>query len=439
MTHVTPQLPVVEVAEWKSVDLPKLVLDPMDQRLARSVSGATGQRIVIEELRSGLRISARSWVGVVRFSAFELRIVPKLVGSQLDLVRLIDFATGLDALKRHPAVRQFEGGGESLLDLIALLLAEACERLARAGLLADYREQEDDLPVIRGRLLVAKQALRRLGRVDRLECRFDEHGTDIPENQLLLAALSICAPRVLHPLVGLRVRRVLNVFAEACTPEGLDLRLMREDLQYNRMNEHYREAHSLAWLILDGLGVQDIFDGSSHRCFAFLLDMNRLFEDFVTRWLGRSLHQHGYRVIPQRRDQMILWNADLGCQHSCVIPDIQIEHRDQPERMVPVDAKYKLYEHRQLSPADIYQTFLYAFAYGQKHFGLPTAILLYPSSSSGAGTIRLHVRTGEGRSHAALRGLGLHIPTALSEAENRTNGPMTKCILDVLQEVFYPA
>jgi len=37
---------------------------------------------------------------------------------------------------------------------------------------------------------------------------------------------------------------------------------------YNRLNEHYREAHALAWLILDGLGIEDLYTGGAHRTFA---------------------------------------------------------------------------------------------------------------------------------------------------------------------------
>src|SRR5207253_6153001 len=130
------------------------------------------------------------------------------------------------------------------------LLAEACERVSRAGLLADYREIEDDLPVVRGRLLGARQMLKRFGRMDRLECRYDEHTTDTDENQILLAALSACSGRVTHPAVALRIRRLLTIFSEACSTEELDLRAVRSTLTYNRLNEHYREPHALAWLVL---------------------------------------------------------------------------------------------------------------------------------------------------------------------------------------------
>lgn len=427
---------VKKVDEWRPIELPGLFLDAEDRRLAESLAGATGRRLVIDELRTGLRILAKSWVGVVHFSRFELHIVPKLAGDHLDLVRLIDFASGLDCLDRHPAVRDFQGDQANLLDLVALLLAEACEKLARDGLLADYWETEDDLPVMRGRLLVRKQMLKRFGRIDRLECRYDEHGTNVPENQLLLAALTACAVRVKYPSVALRVRRMVGVLHEAASLDCVDLRTLRTSLLYNRLNEHYREAHGLAWLVLDGLGIVDIFGGGSHRCFAFLLDMNRLFEDFIGRWLTQLLTGDGFRVRRQPRDRTILWDANRGEPYTSVIPDLLVEMPGQPLRCLPVDAKYKLYDERSISPADIYQTFLYAFAYGQHHALLPTALMLYPASSGSAGAVRLHVRQSGGQASAELRGLGIHIPSALSEATTRQVGAAATALCAILQEAF---
>jgi len=58
---------------------------------------------------------------------------------------------------------------------------------------------EEEIPVVRGRLLVQKQILKRFGRIDRLECRYDEYLTDTVENRILLAALAACAKKVGQP------------------------------------------------------------------------------------------------------------------------------------------------------------------------------------------------------------------------------------------------
>lgn len=438
MSDTGDRLPEYVVGEWKRRDIPSHPLDPQDRRLVASLGGdGPNARVAVAEMKDGLRVTARSWVGVVRFSSFEVRVVPKLVGGDLGLVRLIDYATGLDSLDRHPAVRTVEEGEGSLLDLIALLLAEACEVVARAGLRADYREVEDDLPVMRGRLLADRQVLRRLGRIDRLECRFDEHTTDTADNQFLLAALSACATRVRHPAVSVRVRRLLAIFGEACSLDGLDLRALRTGLTYDRMNEHYRHGHALAWLVLDGLGINDLFARGNNRCFAFLIDMNALFEAFVTRWLTRLLGVHGYRVIAQRQDQTVIWDAAAGRPYTHVRPDLMVDQKTRPGQHLPVDAKYKLYDEKGIPPDDVYQSFVYAMAYRSRDgVRLPTSLLLYPSASQAKSDVRLHVRRSGGAAQAQLVALGLHVPTSLAEAEAGKVGPISAELLCRVERSF---
>ncbi len=413
---------VVSVQEWRTVELPGMSLSEDDRRLA--VSLGSSARLVVEELRDGVRVSARSWVGVVRFTRFEVRVEPKLAGGNLGLVDMLDYASGLGGLwpPRTQRLHWLEAGDPSLFDVIAALLANACERLVRGGILSDYREVEDDLPVVRGRLLAQRQLTRRFGRVDRLECRYDEYVTDVLENQILAAALTLCRQRVSDATVALRVRRLQKLFCEVCSHDGLDLARARAEVCYNRMSDAYREPHSLSWLVADGLGVKDLFQGRSARCFAFLLDMNRLFECFLTKWLRWVFAGSRFRVHAQRQDRSIVWDADSNTSFKRVVPDILIEPVGARAGRLPVDAKYKLYEAAGVPSADIYQAFLYAFAYApEPEARVPAAFLFYPASGPSGGSRRLLIRRHRGGTGATIVVAPVHIPTALAEA--RTGRP----------------
>ena len=69
-------------------------------------------------------ISASSWVGVVRFSNLDIRVVPKLVGGELNVLRMIAFASGVDVLRRLPNLRALPPRGLDFLQLVCLFLAE---------------------------------------------------------------------------------------------------------------------------------------------------------------------------------------------------------------------------------------------------------------------------------------------------------------------------
>ena len=63
-------------------------------------------------------ITARSWVGVVRFERFEVRVVPKLAGNNIGLVEMIEFATGLDSLRGSSSARVYMPKPSAGFDLI---------------------------------------------------------------------------------------------------------------------------------------------------------------------------------------------------------------------------------------------------------------------------------------------------------------------------------
>lgn len=83
---------------------------------------------------------------------------------------------------------------------------------------------------------------------------------------------------------------------------------------YNRLNHHYRPAHELCWLVLEQTGIEDFLTRGRTSCFSFLLNMNQLFEQFVTVLMRKLLEPHGFRVKSQHKD------ASISGTHSA-IPD----------------------------------------------------------------------------------------------------------------------
>lgn len=426
---------VCEIAEWKSREVLGVSLSEADRRLASELATGETGRLLVEESRAGVRVSATSWVGVVRFEEFEVRVVPKLAGGNLGLVEMVEFATGLDALKRISGVRTLAAEGLSLLDLLALLLAEECERIARGGLLAGYVETEDELPAVRGRLLGDRQVLQRFGQVDRVVCRYDELVQDVVENQVLAAALEKCVRRVRSEAVRLRVGRMRSLFAEVCRPEQLNPEAARRQLTYDRMNAHYRDAHTLAWLILDGLrALKDIYTPDRARCFAFMIDMNLLFEMFVRRLFERMLDAASYSIDYQRADRSIIWDADRDRPYSRVIPDLLIRSRRLPFGAIAVDAKYKLYDDRKVLPSDIYQSFLYAYAYGAGAGGeTPRAVIVYPATAGAGRAVNLRVRSAAKLEGARISAVGISIPECLKWVGGAEGGAAVGALRDALQ------
>lgn len=431
MVAVRPQpLRVIEVREWQRSEVAGATLTASDRPLVTRL--AAQDRVEIEELRTGLRIRTTSWVGVVRLAALEIRIVPKLVGSASWLIAMLDFAGGIDNLQRLTNEHAINAKGTNLLDLFTLLLCEACQDLWDGGLLADYVEQEDELQVVRGRLLFDRQMRERFGQVDRVICRFDERQTDIVENQLLGAALDVASRRTRSTPLRRRSRRLSTLFKEQCAPEAVDIEAARDAIVYHRLNQHYRPAHGLAWLVLDALGVTDLQAPGVTDCFAFLLNMNSLFEAFIDRVVRMVLAPHGAEIVSQRKDGSVLRDLITEKSYATVIPDLVVSGING--RRVPMDAKYKTYENDKADRGDLYQAFLYAMAYRRHHEHYPRALLLYPASDESVAVRRIAVRNASIGDAAEIRLCS--VPVAGVLAEHALGGEKLDALRGALLDAF---
>jgi 5-methylcytosine-specific restriction enzyme subunit McrC len=420
--------------EWKTGSISGVELSFQDLKLAAQIGGEEG-RVTVEEMKGGVRVKAYSWVGVIRFSQFEVHIIPKLAGEFLGLVRMLEIVSGIGSLRRNFGERNLlVNSKNNLFDLFALLLSEACETILQKGLLYDYIEVEDDLPFLRGRLLIKQQVRHRAGRVDRLECRYDEHSSNIIENQLLAAVLNICGRRVTDPIIRRQIRRQAAIFSSVCSLENFNLKNIRTSIVYDRMNENYEYAHSLAWIILDGSGVKDIFLTGKTKSFAFLLDMNQIFELFILRFFEFSFEKTDYIVKYQKQNPMVIWDYYQQRSYKKIIPDFIIENLNSGLSPMVIDAKYKLYDRKKVSSTDIYQSFLYAFVYGEDYHST-NALIVYPTNNQADDQKILQLKNLKGSVGANIRIFGFHIPSALKEMEANEKGVMSELLINSLTNV----
>ncbi|QUQ68286.1 McrC family protein [Kutzneria sp. CA-103260] len=406
---------VITLAEHKTEVFEAIPATTADRELAEQPE--IRNRLALRWLAGDrLEVSTTSHVGVITLDSVVVRITPKLVGGELGVLHMLDYTSGTSTLHTLPAPRSMPTGGLHLRDLLCLLLATECEGILRSGPRRDYTRREDLLPALRGRLLTDRQLLRRHGRLDHLECRFDEFTTDILDNRLCAVALGVAARTASDTAVRARARVVAADFAALCATPPLDAGHVATVLSYHRHNEHYRAAHHWALLLLGAGGFDDLYTSSRHHGEAFLLDMNRLFERFATRLLREAAAGTGLVVLDQVAHSGIIRDETAGRTYTNLIPDIVISDGRSPHAWRrPVDIKYKMYADRKLDPTDLYQTFLYGYALSRDD--APTACILYPGPAS-TPTTTLTIRHPDNSVGAHVNAMPIDVPLYLN-----TNDP----------------
>lgn len=307
-------------------------------------------------------------VGVARVGRVELWITPKLSIERLFF--LLGFARDGKGWREEDLPL---AEAPDLLTAIADAFARQADRALQQGLLQGYRTAEESLPVLRGRLREADQMRRRFGMVLPVEVRYDDYTVDVAENQLLLAA----AHRLLR-LTGLpvRVRRslqrtVLKLADVTLVAAGQSLPTWHP----TRLNARYRVALRLAELVLRGGSVEQ-----HHGTVAingFMLDMPKVFEDFVSATLGASLAAYGGRVRAQDP-----WHLDEK-RAIRMKPDL-VWYGPYGSVRAVIDAKYKAEKPSGFPDADLYQMLAYCTA-----LGLPRGHLVYAKGNEPATTHRV--------------------------------------------------
>jgi len=308
-------------------------------------------------------VGAAGKVGAARVGDTVVRIAPKV---RIDRLLFLLGYSARGATWRHEPVDVLEA--PDLVPAIAQALWRQVSRAVAQGLLPGYVAVEESSPVLRGRLLEGAQLALHHGVPLPLEIRHDEFTVDIPENQILRTA---CERMLLVPQMDVEssrmLRRLLRDFTDV-TPlrvgDGVPA------WQASRINVRYHAALRLAELVLKATSIEH--GPGSVAVNGFLIDMPRLFEDFVTVALRETLEgTYGGRVIGQARHHL-----DVGGRVP-LRPDIV--WRVGGVAAAVVDAKYKAEKPAGYPNADLYQLLAYCTV-----LGLRTGHLVYAAGNEEA-------------------------------------------------------
>ena len=311
-----------------------------------------------------------SVVGAVEVDGLSIIIEPKIGVGQLVSLACYAMDPRRDGLVKFGG--DFAYAEETALpEFLARAFAGAAAKAFARGLLRGYVAREEALQTIRGRIRFDDQIRRRFGLPMPVEVRYDDFTDDILSNRLVKAANRLL--RRTGPLSPGTRRRLGRIDALL---DGVSLcgypRNAVPEVKFDRLNAHYETVVALARLVLR-YGAHEAEHGEV-RASGFTMDMNKVFQEFVTaalrEKLGLSNGAFGERWVNSldveekiRLEPDLVWREDGRCVFVGDAKYKRIPSRDRAERA---------------SNADLYQILAYATA-----LDLPGGMLIYAKDNPG--------------------------------------------------------
>ncbi len=378
---------------------------PVLERLGQ-LNEACGAQLI----RLGHRhLQATQFVGVIRVGETTLQILPKIdfdpagnpearadsppyqtavLSATRNLLYLLSYTQNLQI--REQEIAPLLAQRSDWFELLTRLLAMNLHTLIKRGLEHAYVQIEETLPVMRGRWQLGRQLTQRPHMRHTFDVSYDEFSPDTRLNQVFRFVVGHLLPRT-HDASN---RRLLGDLREwlagvqsltEISPSHL------EQVHFTRLNERFRPAFNLARLFIEHSTLQ-LTAGQNHT-FAFVFDMNRLFEEFVSRFIARYWSRmmpagwDNVRVSVQSQGQTIYLAERVpgGQKVFRLVPDLLFT-RLSGKPLLIVDTKYKQLDpsHRRLGVAedDLYQMLAYA-----TRLACPRTMLLYPQAATAPRTL----------------------------------------------------
>lgn len=280
---------------------------------------------------------------------------------------------------------------EAVADYFVTLTYSQIDR----GLFRNYIEVEENLPFVRGRILIAQDVRLNFAQRHRTYCRYPDFTWDIPENQVIR--------QVVHELSGWPFSSKLRQRLASLDSELAEISPTRHGIQvfdsfhYHRHNDTYQEIHGFCRLFMN---ERSLDERAGERPFqTFLVDMNQLFEAYATKLATEAFAGSGLWVVGQ-------WGTDLDVGSRVHMrPDIAVLDGGRP--VLIADAKYKRTQSEEFVHPDLYQVLAYCVAES-----IPAGLLLYPKHE--AETSDVVVVRGSG---TAIRRMSIDLDGTLADIE----------------------
>jgi len=267
-----------------------------------------------------LTISAWSYIGTVEFSNFILRVDPIFVNIT-NIGRLYDFAYKVNPV-RPPGTVRFTGEYNHPLEELVRSFVNECKKILTVGLYKSYKTIDESIPTLKGKLLLKQQMINQSRFNLKFHCEYDEFTPNNLENVIILDCLNTCQRITKNETAQTDIRYLINRMGVEVESRNVDVQEFKK-LKYTRMNQNYKDAHTVAKSIIMQRGLMNWNLMRTSFIQPLFMQTWELFEQLVTKLFDKY-----YPLSIDKQEPITTWKiADRQGKNATfrkMIPDIMV-------------------------------------------------------------------------------------------------------------------
>ncbi len=292
-------------------------------------------------------LKSRQYCGVLNVEEKDFYLLPKISNkdekTNLDtFIYMLMFA--YDIKLQNEDIASCQNESHTILEVFIQLFAKKLFQELQFGIFKEYITEQENLTTLRGKYLI-NENLKYNHIKNKIYCEYDEFSMDNTLNQFLLFAVKSL-------LLFAKDKRILmqcEIALDEVEVKSFDINTL--NIHFHRLNNRFKESFEFAILLLQK--SIPLFS-KDKKSFAFLFDMNELFEKFIGKMI-------------------LSLDPKTKLQHHEEFNDLKLKPDIITSNMI-IDTKYKILRSKEdLETSDKYQMFVYG-----TNFEVKNTMLLYP-------------------------------------------------------------
>ncbi|MFW0743083.1 McrC family protein [Aliarcobacter butzleri] len=269
-------------------------------------------------------LKARQYCGILNFNNQDFYILPK-IANRNDEKNLNIFIYMLmyayDVKLSNEQIASCANQKHTILEVFIQMFANELLQELKKGLYKEYLTKQDNLPVLKGKYLI-NENLKYNFTKNKIYCEYDEFSPNNSLNQFFLYTVKYLQKFVKDK----KLLKQCELIFDEVEYKSVDINRL-ETINFNRLSVRFKISFEIALLLLR----QSIpLFNQDKKSFAFLFDMNVLFEKFIARMVkeldnnAKIQNQDNFRDLTLKPD-IILKNQIIDTKYKRIksIEDIK--------------------------------------------------------------------------------------------------------------------